>query len=300
MKLAETIGRSGSASDLAAWLADPDGTGTQTMAFLERSLSRVPPTKQKRVIARIQAGDQSETDSVLHELMIHEVCYLLNLHPTFQPAIDDLTPDLELRAAGVAFIADVFITNRPVSTLRQFGGLDGYVDGGEACKKVADAIASKATKYRASGMPLLVFVILGGHDVDHGDLQAALYGSTIGEVLVDGAVNERAHDRGGRHGILCPPGPGAKHDNLSAVIGCDWFDTLNRDDPGRRLHSLVFHHWRPRIPLEPGSFTPFGEIRWRHDISGYVPSISHDTDVVIKTDAVPRVEHGRYTADDPW
>ncbi len=118
MTLAETIARSGSVSDLAAWLADPDGTGTESMAFLERSLSRVPPAKQKQVIARIQAGDQSETDSVLHELMIHEACHLLNLDPTFQPAIDDLTPDLELRAAGVAYIADVFITNRPVSTLR--------------------------------------------------------------------------------------------------------------------------------------------------------------------------------------
>ncbi len=149
-------------------------------------------------------------------------------------------------------------------------------------------------------MPLLVFVVFGGHDVNQGDLQAALYGSTIAEVLADGAAHERSHDQQGRHGVICPPGPGARHDNLSAVIGCDWFDTLNRDDPGRRLHALVLHHWRPHVPLESGSFDPFGEILWRDDTSGYVPIISHDTDVVIKTDSVGTLEHGRYSADDPW
>jgi hypothetical protein len=300
MNLADAIRQSGAVSNLATWLADPDSTGVESMAFLDRSFARLSPAKQGRVVARIQSGDIAEVDSVTGELLIHEVCHLLRLEPDFEPDIGGLTPDLQLRAGGVAFVADVFVTNRPVSTLRRFGGLNGYVDRGEANKKIADAVASKAAKYNTSRMPLLVFVVFGGHDVDHHDLQTALYGSTVAEIQADGATSEAWHNSVGRHGLLCSPGRGTAHRNMSAVIGCDWFDTLKRDALGRRLHCLVFHHWDPHVAVAPGSFEPFGEIRWKSEPSRYVPIPSAHLNVVMKTDSNTEAVFGRYSADVPW
>lgn len=300
MALREAIAQSRSLSDLAAWLADLNGTGTEPMAFIEKSYFRLPAAKQRSVIRRVQSGDQSQADSVISELLIFETCHLLKLEPTFQPTIDGLTPDLQLVASGVDYIADVFLTNRPASTLQQFGGLDGYADAGEASKKIADTIASKATKYKPSGMPLLIFVVFGGHDVDQGDLQAALYGSTIAEILANGTVDEQMHDQQGRHGLICPPDADARHDNLSAVVGCDWFDTLNREDPGRRLHCIVYHHWGAQRTLRGSSFVPFGQVLWKVADGRCEALIDENTDVVIKTDSNDRLIYDRYSAESPW
>ena len=47
------------------------------------------------------------------------------------------------------------------------------------------------------------------------------------------------------------------HPNLSAVVACQWFDTLHRGNPGRRLHCVVLHHYSPHVLLPPGTFSRF-------------------------------------------
>jgi hypothetical protein len=58
------------------------------------------------------------------------------------------------------------------------------------------------------------------------------------------------------------PGSKANHNKLSAVIACDWFDTLARSSPGRTPGCVVYHRWKPDIALaKPCTYTRYYEKR---------------------------------------
>jgi len=289
-------------SSWARWLVTSTQTGArETLAFLQSAWSGVPPEGQRRIAKRLRQADPSGVDAVLHELLVFEVCSRSRFQTVFEPQAGRQRPDLEIRVGGHTYIADVFLTNRPVSTRVRFEGLNGYVDSGEAAKKIADGIRTKALRYATLQKPLLLFVVFGGHDVGLRHLETALYGSTLDEIEVSGGITAHCHEEWQRHGVLCPPGPAAAHKLVSAVVSCDWFDTLNRSRPGRRLHCVVYHHWQPHISWPSGALSPFSEVRW--DLSAemrFRPTVLGVGNLVLETTSTTGLSYAPYSADDPW
>ena len=77
---------------------------------------------------------------------------------------------------------------------------DGYLDCGQAARKLADRVAEKASKYARLNQPLIVFVMFGGYDIGFDDLETALYGSTAQELFVAGVSSEECHPQTQRKG----------------------------------------------------------------------------------------------------
>jgi hypothetical protein len=288
-------------SDWARWLTTSTDLGArETLLFLERAFIHLPCRAQQRVLKQRNANS-NKVDSLLHELLLHEVCHEFGLDPAFEPEIEGQTPDLALKVAGQTYIAEVFLTNRPKKTVIDFGGFSGYRDRGEAAKKIADMVSEKAVRYRGLHVPLILFVVFMGHNVRPHDLETALYGATVNELLSTGGLTIDCHEDWHSHGVFCPPGPTACHRELSAIVGCDWFDTLARTKPGRRLHCVVYHHWQPCVALAPGSFGRFQDVCWRRTKSGFfIPTISGEPNLVMSTTSRNEPEWATYSADRPW
>ena len=288
-------------SDWARWLftsTDPDARETQL--FLNRAFMHLPPSTQQRETRQLGNADSSNTDAFLHELLVYEVCYEFGLDPDFKPIIDGKTPDLKLKIAGKTYLAEVFRTNRPKKTVIEFNGHPGYRDRGEGAKKIADRLSEKAATYRGLNHALILFVVFAGRTVNTRDLETALYGATVNELSSAGGLNIDCHEEWHRHGVFCPPGPTARHREISAAIGCDWFDTLARNTPERRLHCVVYHHWQPHVAVALGSFGRFQDVCWVGDESGlFIPQISGEPKLVMSTTG-NEPKWGSYSADHPW
>ena len=63
--------------------------------------------------------------------MLYEVCLEFGLNPDFEKEMEGQTPDLTLKIANQTFVADVFLTNRPTTTLL---GCSGYRDSWKVTK----------------------------------------------------------------------------------------------------------------------------------------------------------------------
>ncbi len=164
------------------------------------------------------------------------------------------------------FIADVFVVHSPSKTVKDLGGgvgeaRDTSVPSESRAKKICERVEEKAGKYKT---PLALFGFLGDHHAfGVSAFEQALYGHTVdelgpGEYLPD--VGPAVVPIGG---ILLPnDGSSGRYRNLSALVVCDWFDTLNRSDPGRRLHCSALHHWDPRTALPESALSPFSQVVW--------------------------------------
>jgi hypothetical protein len=185
----------GDLSEWARWLITSDNPGARESAlFLENTVLHLSERARQSVRGRRNA-DSGSVDALLHELLVYETSYILGLKPDFEPEINGLTPDLTLNIAGQKYIADVFLTNRPTktlaTTLTRFGVVEGYRDRGEASKKIADIISEKAVRYRRLGFPLLLFVAFAGYDIREHDVEVALYGDSLYELLSRGLALPR-------------------------------------------------------------------------------------------------------------
>src|SRR5258708_23019806 len=233
-------------SDVTSWLATSStAPAEETRAFLDRALRHLPANALARVRKRLQRSDAKGIDAVLHELLAFEVCRGPGMMPTFEPEAGGQRPDLSVRIDGAMILAEVLVTYRPMSTLLTAEGphgkqVHGYKDGGQSAKKIGDRIAEKAAKNAMLNGPLIVFVMFGEYNVGLHDLETALYGATVGEISSEGVSSVECHPEWHKHGILCPPSVDAPHSSLSAVISCEWFDTLNKSDRGRRLRCIVY------------------------------------------------------------
>ena len=166
-------------SDWARWLVtSPRKPAVELRGFLDRALLHLPAPK--RVLQRLQSADATGFDAILHELLMFEVCTILRMNPTFEPNVGEQRPDLSVCIEGKTFVADVVVVYRPTSTMNLAG--DGYHDSGQAAKKLADRVGKKANKYACLNQPLIVFVMFGWYDIRFGDLETALYGSTVQEI----------------------------------------------------------------------------------------------------------------------
>jgi hypothetical protein len=301
--IADILASASRKSDWASWLAtSSSASATETRACLDRALAQLPRTTLSRLERRLQRADQSGIDAVIHELVAFEACWTFRLSPTFEPDAGPQRPDLSIQVGNMMFWCDVFVTYRPTSTLTTFGGARGYVDAGQTAKKIADTVSAKAGKYKKLNGPLIVFVMFGDYNVGLHDLETALYGSTVDEVSTEGVSVMRCHPDWHRHGILCPPLPDAPYSWLSAVISCDWFDTLNKSARGRRLHCVVYHHWRPHVALPLGAFAPFCDLSWRLDAQTqrFVPQVKGNSSMVMSTTSHDPPRFAPYSSQVPW
>lgn len=267
----------------------------------------MPASSRSRVRQRLQRSDPNGIDAVLHELLAFEVCLGLGIEARFEPEAGGQRPDLLLRIDGATFWADVLVTYRPTRTVLTTMGprgksVRGWSDAGEAAKKIGDRVAEKAAKYAKLDAPLIVFVMFGEYNVGLHDVETALFGATVDEIAIDGISLVQCHPDGHPHGILCPHSGGTPHLSLSAVVGCEWFDTLNRSERGRRLRFIVYHHWRPKFPLPVDAFKPFCDLCWKpDDLSRIIrPQTSGDSSIVMSTTSDDPPRFAPYSAENPW
>jgi hypothetical protein len=308
--LKDILLKSSCKSHWETWLVNSDTIAAiETLAFLERAYARLLPQKRSSITKRILNGDSTEVSSVIHELLIFEVCSLLEITTDFGPQVSGKHPDFKLRRGNETFLADAFIINRPDSTYRKFNGFQGYCDKGESAKKIAEAICKKVDRYKILKIPLLVFIIPSGHEVNPSiekksghdlhlcNLEKALYGATIEEIDGISLPYQEGWPYGG---IFCPPGSSAQLQELSAVIWCDWFDTPNRKHPGRRLSCVVYHHWQPLHALPDYFFGQFPQIRWHQVGKMLMPSVNGVGNLVLETSSLAEIHFAPYSPNEAW
>jgi len=220
--------------------------------------------------------------------------------PTLYPQIfSPLTPDLLVDIGGQRYLVDVFVTNSPSNTLFQ----GGTKDSGERARKIAQRITDKATKYAACGEPLIVIVFLGDHqilapwNVEHG-----LYGVALCEFDPSDLYPANFNFDLRIGGCILPakdePTP---HRELSAVVVCDWFDTLNREAPGKRVKCTVLHHYDPLTSFPSSALAPFLNVSWKAaGDQSWKPCYSGQPEIVARLDIDGIFEYGPYSADEPW
>ncbi len=237
----EYLRRNLNKSPWAAWLAnDPGRAATETRNFIAKCFERLEQKTQSQILTRVQKADETDIDALIHELVAHELLFRMQLNPKYHPQVGGLTPDFKVSAGRTEFLLDVFLTYNPTRTIFcQTEYSLGTVDRGDRAKKIADRISEKSNKYKSTNMPLLLLVFLGDHTLKSSNIEQAAYGASLG----DGNLNE---DFPRKLSKLQPPGgvmlpdecASPQHPNLSAVVACDWFDTLNRQRPGKRSSLL--------------------------------------------------------------
>ena len=251
------------------WVATNAGTAAgEARDFLSMCCSNIDSQKEPAVIKKLH-GDQSQVEATLYELVAHELLRRLKLAPQFEPSVGKQAPDLAFEIKGKLFVADVFVTHSPSKTVKDFA--DGTYDAYDSCepsesraKKIADTIHEKAGKYASISQPFILFTFLGDHyALDEGDVEQALFGCTVDEAGSAEHFPDAGRSPVPVGGVLLPDDDGTMpYRNLSAVVVCDWFDTLNRDDRGKRLFCSVLHHWNPCVPLPVEAFGCFAQVVW--------------------------------------
>ncbi len=188
--LLDTLREKTKLSELAKWaLGGATSAARETRDFLEVSFANIANNRQNKLLHRICLADEDVTDSLLHELVAHELLRRLRLEPDFGPKLGtNLTPDMMATVANQRFIVDVFLTRNPSRTIRPFPcpfpGLPEFqyvVDSGDRAKKIRDRIMEKHQKYSRTGKPMILVAFLGDLFMEMKDVQHALYGASLGD-----------------------------------------------------------------------------------------------------------------------
>ena len=272
------------------WVATSDRpSAASSREFLSTCFLKLPPNKRNGLLKKLRQGDHYEVEAKVYELVAHELLWRLNLDPEWAPSVGNFTPDLTFQSCHTRFIADVFVSHSPSKTVENYGDGTGMArDTSEPsesrAKKIADRIVEKASKYESLHQPLVLFGFLGDHDILSSlHFEKALYGRTADEA----EPGEYFPDVGRAPillgGILLPRDDDKMpFANLSALVVLDWFDTLDRNDPGKRLHCLVLHHWVPSTPLPVNTFEPFCQLTWEGGGLRWIPQYTKDPKIVAK------------------
>lgn len=293
-------------STWAWWVATNGGKAArETRDFLSMCFSNIDTQKKSSVIKKL-GGDKSAVEATLHELVAHELLRRLKLVPQFEPGVGRQTPDLSFRVEGRLFVADVFVTHSPSKTVKRFRdgtgeAYDSSEPGESRAKKIADTIQDKAGKYATIPQPLVLFAFLGDHNaLDCWDGEQALFGRTVDEAGPGEYFPDVGRSPVPIGGILLPDDGGIMpYRNLSAVVVCDWFDTLNRNDRGKRLYCSVLHHWDPCVPLPEEAFRCFAQVVWDQVTPGaYRPRYTAARNTVAKFVSSQGIRFGLYSP--PW
>jgi hypothetical protein len=305
--LDQTLKRAASKSPWVSWLITDGDAARSTRDFLNVCFANIPATKHSGILKKL-SGAESQIEATVHELVAHELLRRLGLSPEFEPSLDGLTPDLVFKAGGELFLADVYLTHSPSKTFEDFG--DGTGAARDTSKpdesrahKIADNLAEKAGKYKPLCRPLVSFVFLGDHrSLSESDVERSLFGMTAYEASLEGRFPESvSRDRVPVGGLLFPDETGGyPYSNLSAVISCDWFDTLNQQDRGKRLHCFVLHNWAGQ-QLPTDAFRFFPQIIWTQiEPNVWKPEQTTAANIVAKFISDDGIEWREYTPNSTW
>ena len=212
----------------ATWvIGDQGAAATETRQFLSVCFDRLGQADQRTVINRTCSADATGIDSLIHELVSHELLCRLGLKPTVEPQVGGLTPDFAVLISGTKFLVDVFVANNPSRTIvcKTEAGL-GTVDCGDRAKKISDRLAEKSIRYGKIGLPFIAIVFLGDHQMASHNIVEAFYGASLDDGnLLDDYPSYLAGLKTSA-GLTLPDDQGKpRHQNISAVLACDWFDT---------------------------------------------------------------------------
>ncbi|MGH9453573.1 MAG: hypothetical protein ACRD2O_06340 [Terriglobia bacterium] len=306
----------------ARWvLAGPDPAACEMRELLEICAANVNSRRHEKLLDKVRSADKDGVDSLLYELVAHELLHRLQLKPEFWPTLgSELTPDMTATVGGEQFIVDVFLVRNPSRTVKPFPcpglifpeGFQYTVDHGDRAKKIADRILEKHQKYAPTGKPMLLVVFLGDEWMQMSNVEEALYGAAASDGwlqddfprLIVNFRKELVEESVivPKPGILLPDEnnqPGCP--SLSAVLACDWFYTLNRADPSRRMRCVVLHHWKPDVPIPPGEFGQFAEVAWTAKSSGtYEQNIIRSPKVAARFTGRNKLEFREYSEEHPW
>jgi hypothetical protein len=287
---------------LAWWAFADEAAAADTRQFLDSCWDGVPETGRGRLKARIENGDEREVEAGISELVTHEFLRRLGRAVEWGPRVRSLTPDLAVSIDGQTYFLDVYVRHNPEKTVVEIG--PDYVatcDRGERARELAQVIISKARKYAATQLPLLLVVFLGDHWVRTVNVEEAVYGIRLEDLgflaqgVDDLSESTRIDSVFFSETIGVPRNP-----NLSAVVVFDWFDTLNRENPGKRLDGTVLHHWKPFAPMACGAFGSFPEVVWHQDESGIWQPEFQGPMRVARFLSDGGLEFDEYTEDQPW
>jgi hypothetical protein len=294
------------ASDWAKWVAASScPSACTTRELLQISFSRIPSTRKNRFLDRIGTEDAAGMEADLHQLVAHELLWRFELHPEWEPAIRNFKPDLAFNAHGVKFIADVFVSHSPQRTIdrNEHMSRDTSEPAESRAKKIADRIVEKAEKYKALSQPLVLFGFLGDHHIlSTAHFENALFGRTADELEPGEYFPEAGKAPIVLGGVLLPLDDGRMpHENLSAVVVLDWFDSLDRSDPGKRLHCLVLHHWAPVHSLPVDAFKPFCQLTWKKEGTlRWTPQYTGERNIAARFCGTEGLRLAPYSPNAPW
>lgn len=302
------LSKAASKSEWINWLVNNHETSAcSTRDFLTTCFANIPTAKHPRIFQKL-AGDKYEIEATIHELVAHELLHRLGLTPELEPSVGGLTPDLIFEVGGKRFLAEVYLTHSPSKTLQDFGGGKGGARdtskrGESRTHKITDVLVDKAEKYEHLAEPLVIFVFLGDHQIlSPDDVEKALFGMTAREVSLERRFPQSVYREGVLvGGLLLPDEDGNyQHSNLSAVVSCDWFDTLNPHARGKRLHCSVLHNWAGEaLPVE--AFKLFPQLIWnKSEPDVWVPDQTLNANTVARFTLDGGLECREYCADKAW
>lgn len=267
----------------AKWVANGTNISAQeTREFLEMCLSNLPNQKRRAVCRSAECDTAENVDALLYELVSHELLRRLRLEPKFKPKLSDgLTPDMLAKIGNREFIFDVYLTQNASRTVVHRNLLPGdqhssqlTKDVGDRARKIREKIKEKHNKYLKTRKPIILAVFLKDTWMHLSDVESALYGACRGDGWLEDCFPQEVMKflgKAAQHcgvdalldGATLPDGNGRPGcPGVSAVLACKWFDSSNHGRPGRLLHCMVLHHWKPDIPLPAGKFSQFPEIVW--------------------------------------
>ena|SRR2546427_2949363 len=297
-------------SNWVRWLVTSNsGAANETRAFLETAFINIRVEKQNEIAARIRDDNASRIEATIHELVAHELLRRLQLRPVFEPKLQGKTPDLLFQTAGARFISDVFVTHSPLKTVRYinhrtYEARDTDQPSESRADKIAKTLQGKAEFYASLGFPIVPLVFLGDRRaLGFGDVEKACFGITLEEIALEAAFPENLPRYRAPVGGLFLPREDLRIpcENIPAVVSCDWFDTLNRQNPGKRLACRILHRWSARTPLPVEAFDPLPQVCWDHvSAGGWQPRFTTEPNLVLQFLDTDQIRVRQYSANAPW
>ena len=132
-------------------------------------------------------------------------------------------------------------------------------------------------------LPLVLFVFGDHYLINLNKVEESLYGITHDEIMHGGRDSTKPTTTIHIQAYYFLEMDRSPYQNLAAVVYCDWFDTLNLEDEGKRLKCIVLHNWTANTALPIEAFGNFGQITWLNSDDGrLIPHVIGDMSIVSK------------------
>jgi hypothetical protein len=285
----------------AGWLVSDEAGAGETLQILEITLQRLSVPQRRAFLNEITTNDEKDGEAKLRELVAYELLHRLKLRPIYHPTdYGALCPDLSFLVDEKIFLGEVFVSFNPSRTVWAWDNR-GSTDAGDRAHKITERLAKKYKKYKEIGVPLVFFVFPGDRDVKSRDVELALYGASMGDPNLVESFPWQIQGLHTPGSFFLPDENGSLiHEMTSAVVWCEWFYRPSMDNPGMRLHVLVYHHWKPAVPIAPNSFRPFPELVWKRAGDYWTPSLTQPSNLVARFVDDRELVVRQYTANQPW